>query len=164
MTWDHEAASRRLERLSRLRDHDVSRDEPDPRGWPVINRDGRAVGEVTDLIVDTDRMRAEYLDIELDAKLFDLGRSDRHVLVPLERAHRAGKRLLIEDISRAWVDELRAARDEHQREFWDRWWHRRVADHPVPLEDAVGRPVADEPLREDVVVNRADEEPPWRQR
>ena len=150
MKSEHEVSSRRLERLSRLRDHDVSRDEPDPRGWRVVNRDGRAIGEVTDLIIDTDRMKAAYLDIELDAKLFGLRRDDPHVLVPLERAHRAGKRLLIEDISRAWVDELRAARDEHQREFWDRWWHRGDSERAAS--------------REEVVVNRADEEPPWRRR
>lgn len=150
MRSDHDAPGRRLERLSRLRDHDVARHEPDPRGWRVVNRDGRAIGEVTDLIVDTDRMKAAYLDVELDARLFDLQHDDPHVLVPLDRAHRAGKRLLVEDISRAWVDELRTARDVHQREFWDRWWRRAHPDR-----DALG---------EDVVVNRADEEPPWRRR
>jgi sporulation protein YlmC with PRC-barrel domain len=121
-----------LERLSRLRDYDVGRNDPDPRGWKVVNRDGRSIGEVKDLLVDTARMTATYLDVELDTKLFDLRHDDPHVLVPVERAHRAGKRLVVEDISSSWVTEVRAARDLEQHLFWDRWWHRdEVRQEPV---------------------------------
>jgi hypothetical protein len=124
MRSDHDAPMRRLERLSRLRDYDVDRNEPDPRGWTVIGRDGHAVGEVQDLIVDTERMTAIYLDVELDTKLFDLRNDDPHVLVPVERAHPDGRRLVVDEITRTWVDELRSARELNHREFWDRWWSR----------------------------------------
>lgn len=142
MRGDHDAPDRHFERLSRLRDCGVSRHEPDPRGWKVVNRDGRAVGEVKDLIVDTDRMTATHFDVELNTKLFDLRNDDPHVLVPVEQAHRAGRRIVVEDISRAWVNELRTERDLHQREFWERWWSR------------------SEPPRQDVAVNGAANEPP----
>jgi sporulation protein YlmC with PRC-barrel domain len=191
----NDASGRRLERLSRLADYDVGRNDPDPRGWTVVNREGRSVGEVKDLIVDTERMAATYLDVELDTKLFDLRHDDPHVLVPVERAHRDGKRLVVEDINSNWVTELCAARELDRRDFWDRWWHRDEVRHepardtrisrPVPsdevrraIEDvrpgeAVKIPVVkeeivverrpvtrDETRREELVVNRASDEPP----
>ncbi len=120
MKSDRDAPARRLERLSHLRDYDVGRKEPDPRGWTVVNRVGQAVGEVKDLVVDTERMAATYLDVELDPKKFDLRDDDPHVLVPVERAHTDGKRVVVDDISGHWVGELRAAREQRDRDFWDR--------------------------------------------
>jgi sporulation protein YlmC with PRC-barrel domain len=184
---------RRLERLSRLSDYQVDRHEPDPRGWTVINREGRSVGEVKDLIVDTERMSATYLDVEVDTKLFDFTGDDPHVLVPVERARADGKRLVVDDITGEWVADVRAARERHRNEFWDRWWHRSgVADEPegrgtkisrrvrgddlqraideVRPGEAVRIPVAQEEIvverrplgSEEIVVNRATDEPPRR--
>jgi hypothetical protein len=124
MRSEHAAPARRLERLSRLRDYEVERGEPDPRGWTVVNREGRAVGEVKDLIVDTERMVATYLDVELDTKIFDLRDDDPHVLVPVERASADQKRLVVDEITGDWVAELRATRERHWFELWDGWWHR----------------------------------------
>lgn len=132
MRSEHAAPVRRLERLSRLRDYEVDRHEPDPRGWTVVNRDGRSVGEVKDLIVDTTRMAATYLDVELDTKLFDLGDDDPHVLVPIERARADGRRLVVDEVDDRWVSELRSERERDREEFWDRMWHRGAA--PAPAE------------------------------
>ena len=123
MRSDREASIRRLERLSRLPDYDVNRDQPDPRGWTVVNSDGQAIGEVKDLIVDTERMRATYLDVELDTKRFDL-RDDPHVLVPMERAQTSGRRVVVDGITSDWIADLRVHREAHQYEFWHRWWNR----------------------------------------
>lgn len=114
-----------MERLSRLHNYDVSRHDPDPRGWKVVDESGRTVGEVSDLLVDTDRMTASYLDVELDTKLFDLRDDDPHVLVPVDRAHRDGRRLVVEELNRKWVGELLAERERHQHTFWREWWARR---------------------------------------
>jgi sporulation protein YlmC with PRC-barrel domain len=191
MRSEHAPSVRRLERLSRLRDHAVERHEPDPRGWDVVNRDGRRVGEVKDLLVDTERMAATYVDVELDTKVFDLGGDDPHLLVPVERAHRDGKRLVVNEVSSEWVSELQAARDHDRDEFWNRWWHRdRTGDDaqrsaaPVDRRQKDLRSVIDEvrpgqevripvvreeivverrPVeREEIVVNRATDEPPRR--
>lgn len=113
-----------LTRLSRLPDYGVERHEPDPRGWAVMNGRGSKVGEVKDLVVDTQRMTATYLDVELDTSLFDWRGDDPHVLVPVERARVDGKHLVVEDITDRWVEDLRAERNAHQHEFWDRWWGR----------------------------------------
>jgi hypothetical protein len=129
MKHEHMSRSGRFERLSRLRDLTVARDHADPRGWKVLDVERHAVGDVKDLIVDMDRMKAAYLDIELDAKAFDLHR-DPHVLVPMSRAHRDGdqRRLIVEGLTRERVAELRIAREAHMRDFWDRWWDVNRAD------------------------------------
>lgn len=113
-----------LMRLSRMPDYAVERHEPDPRGWTVVNGRGTKVGEVKDLIVDTQHMTARYLDIELDTKLFDWRGDDPHIMVPVERAHIDGHHLVVHDISETWVADLRARRHAHDLEFWDMWWSR----------------------------------------
>ncbi|HEV8580519.1 MAG TPA: PRC-barrel domain-containing protein [Thermoanaerobaculia bacterium] len=55
--------------LRELKDYKVAHDDPDVRGWNVIGRDGRTIGEINDLLVDTGEMRVCYLDVELDRDL-----------------------------------------------------------------------------------------------
>lgn len=49
-------------RMSELGDYRVSDEDPDPRGWSVVGRDGATIGRVEDLIVDTAAMKVRYLD------------------------------------------------------------------------------------------------------
>jgi PRC-barrel domain len=123
MKHEHMSRTGRFERLSRMRDCTVARDQIDPRGWKVLNVEGHTVGEVKDLIVDADRMTGAYLDVELDRKAFDL-HDDPRVLVPMARAHRDcdHRRLIVEGLTRERVAELRFSREAHMREFWNRWW------------------------------------------
>ena len=64
---------------------EVADDDQDPRGWQVAMSDGRLVGKVDDLILDTETMKVRYLDIDLDRRV---GRddADRHVLLPVKLA------------------------------------------------------------------------------
>jgi hypothetical protein len=190
MRSDQDAPTRRLERLSRMHGYGVAPNEPDPRGWKVVGGDRRRVGEVRDLIVDRERMVATYLDVELDAKPFDLGGDDPHVLVPVHRATTEGRKVVVKEIDAGWVTELRRAREAHHLGFWDRWWHtdeprrahpdtlNRVLDDVRPGE-TVRIPLVEEEIiverrrvpkeevlrNDEYVVNRAaDEEPPQRQR
>jgi hypothetical protein len=192
MRSEHAVPARRLERLSRLPKYEVERHQPDPRGWAVVNREGRHVGSATDLLVDTERMTATYVDVELDTKLFDLGGDDPHVFVPIEHARQEGNRLVVDDISSNWVSEVRTARERQRYEFWDRFWHRDARDEeprrartiqtrtdPDDLQRAIDEvkpgqevriPVVREEIvverrpveREEIVVNRAADEPPRR--
>jgi hypothetical protein len=123
MRSDQDAPTRRLERLSRMHGYEVAPNEPDPRGWKVVNREQHRVGEVTDLIVDRERMVATYLDVELDTKRFDFAGDDPHVLVPVDQADREGRKVIVADIDTTWVSDLRRAREAHSLEFWHRWWH-----------------------------------------
>ena len=122
MKHEHMSQAERFERLSYVRDFTVARDQIDPRGWKVLNVEGHVVGEVKDLIVDMDRMRAAYLDVELDRKAFEM--RDPHVLVPMSRAQRDGnhRRLIVDGLTRERVAQLRTARETYMREFWNDWW------------------------------------------
>jgi hypothetical protein len=116
---------RRFERLSRLKDYKVDKHQVDPRGWNIVSTEGRTVGEVKDLLVDTTTMAGRYLDVELDTKHFDL-HEDPHVLIPVEAASRDGdhRRLIVAGLDTARVHELYVERERHMHAFWDGWWHR----------------------------------------
>lgn len=62
-----EAAEGRLVPLSELlHNHRIASGDPDVRGWEVVGSDGRTVGRIHDLLVDTGSQRVRYLDVELD--------------------------------------------------------------------------------------------------
>lgn len=146
----HGGETHRFERLSRLGHFDVEQGDVDPRGWSVITPNGEALGEVKDLIIDTERMRGTYLDVELDTKQFDL-RGDPHVHVPVERAHRDRnhRRLIVDGLGRDRVLDLVTAREAAATSFWDDWWGRHHATdahthtHEPPHVDTRVDPPAD---------------------
>lgn len=56
---------------------------PDVRGWDVTLLDGRRVGSVDDLIVDTTDMTARYVEVKVDHEV--LGTDEEGwVLIPVE--------------------------------------------------------------------------------
>ena len=71
--------ARRLTGLKELDDYKVAEGEPDIRGWSVYTATGRELGDVDDLLVDTDLGEVVMLDI-------DLKRNDRHTLAPIKAA------------------------------------------------------------------------------
>lgn len=123
MARHQQGPMRRFERMSRLKDYTVDKGLADPRGWKVVDSAGHVAGHVTDLIVDTDRMTAAYLEVELDRKTFAV-HDDPRILVPMARADRDGseRRLLIPDLTRSRVHALFEARAQHDAHFWERWW------------------------------------------
>jgi hypothetical protein len=137
---------RRFERLTFLSDHRVAKGMIDPRGWKVLDGHGQSVGEVKDLIVDTDRMVAEFIDVALDEKFFHIIHTDPRVLVPMHQAHRDGdaRRLIVYELTRSRVATLLLARDERQLEFWRDWWRSRDAlEEPIePVPPAYVSPAA----------------------
>jgi sporulation protein YlmC with PRC-barrel domain len=142
-------AIRRFERLGHLGDHRVAKGMLDPRGWKVTDSNGHVVGEVKDLIVDTDRMVAEFIDVELDTKFFAL-RGDPHVLVPMTQTHRDGdaRRLIVRELTRSRVGALLLARDERQIAFWREWWGSRdTLDEPIDPVPPTYTPEPVEPAR-----------------
>ena len=71
-----------LKKLGQLGDYAVAPGDPDPRGWRVDSSDGRRLGSVADLIVNTESMEAEYLDVEIDRRLTPGTDRERHLVVP----------------------------------------------------------------------------------
>ena len=109
---DTTAGTAAFGRLSELDDYKVADGYPDINGWDVKTTDGTKVGEVKDLVVDTQAMRVRYLDVELDRSLRQVARDattpgdqsdDRHVLLPI------GDLRLDDDHDDVLVDNLTAA-------------------------------------------------------
>lgn len=63
--------------LSHLHNYRVSEGDPDVRGWEVLGADGRKMGEVDDLLVDTEALTVRYLDVCLDLGLLEEGSETR---------------------------------------------------------------------------------------
>jgi sporulation protein YlmC with PRC-barrel domain len=92
----------RIVPLDELDDFKVADGDPDVRGWDVVTADGRRIGEVDNLLIDTGAMKVRYLDIDLDDEALEL-EGERHVLVPIGYAR------LDDDDDRVIVDELQAS-------------------------------------------------------
>jgi uncharacterized protein (TIGR02271 family) len=72
--------------MSGMNDYKVADGNPDVRGWDVIARDGKKVGEVDELLVDPSAGRVRYLVVNLDRSLRSGGRNTGYVLVPVGNA------------------------------------------------------------------------------
>jgi uncharacterized protein (TIGR02271 family) len=81
-------------------DLEVADDNPDVRGWDVLAADGRRLGEVDQLLVDTSAMRVRYLDVDVDKELRGSD-SDKHILVPIgyARLNENDKRVVVNELS-----------------------------------------------------------------
>ena len=71
--------ARRLIPMKDLDNYKVVDGEPDIRGWHVFTATGRELGDIEDLLVDTDLGEVVMFDI-------DLKRDDRHTLAPIKAA------------------------------------------------------------------------------
>lgn len=57
--------------LDDLSDYKVSSDDPDVRGWDVKDSDNRVIGKVDNLLVNKERERVVYLDVQVDQTIID---------------------------------------------------------------------------------------------
>lgn len=57
--------------LDELSDYKVDSHDPDVRGWKVKDVDGRVVGTVDNLLVNKEKKRVVYLDVEVDKSILD---------------------------------------------------------------------------------------------
>jgi len=58
--------SQELRRISDLDGYGVEDGDVDPRGWTVMSADGRTLGTVEDLIVDTTTMKVRYFEVRVE--------------------------------------------------------------------------------------------------
>ena len=57
--------------LHELSDYKVESDDPDVRGWKIKDADGRVVGKVDNLVVNKERKKVVYLDVEVDKSILE---------------------------------------------------------------------------------------------
>lgn len=93
----------RIVPLEDLEDFQVAEGEPDVRGWDVLGGDGRKLGEVDQLLIDTTAMKVRYLDVDVEDDLVESDQ-DRHILIPIGFAR------IDEDSDQVIVDNLDADR------------------------------------------------------
>jgi hypothetical protein len=55
-------------RVGELHGFEVAEGDPDVRGWEVVARDGRRIGEVEELLVDGEDRSIRYLEVRLDPR------------------------------------------------------------------------------------------------
>jgi uncharacterized protein (TIGR02271 family) len=89
----------RIVPLDELNDFKVAEGDPDVRGWDVISAEGRKVGEVENLLVDTAAMKVRYLEVEIDDDVLDTD-EERRILIPIGYAR------LDQDDDQIFVDAL----------------------------------------------------------
>ena len=70
---------RKLTPLRELDHWDVAEGEPDIRGWEVRTLSGRVIGEVADLLIDTEEREVVMLDIDVEG-------GHRRTLAPIRAA------------------------------------------------------------------------------
>jgi len=73
-----------LRPISELDDYTIEKGDQDPRGWSVVTPQGARIGEVGDLIVDTNAMKVRYLVVAVDEGAGMGGSEDRTVLLNAE--------------------------------------------------------------------------------
>jgi hypothetical protein len=76
--------------LAQLRGFRIANGATDMRLWQVLSADGRWIGMVDELLVDTAAGEVRYLDVEVE-NLLVTGR-ERHVLIPIAHARPDAKR------------------------------------------------------------------------
>ena len=74
-----------LARLKELDNYQVADGSEDIRGWEVHTRDGRKIGKVDELIIDTSALRARYIEVKVDKDVSGSD-DDRWALVPIGTA------------------------------------------------------------------------------
>jgi uncharacterized protein (TIGR02271 family) len=86
MARDLDPRGEQYVRLSELDGYRVAPDDPDPRGWTIVDSEYVTVGEVKDLIVDTAVMKVRFFEVDLGGD-----DRDRHVRIPAEHIDLASK-------------------------------------------------------------------------
>jgi len=83
--------------MRQLDDFKVAEGDPDVRGWEVMSADGRRIGQVEELMVDTEAMKVRYLDVEVEQGMVAEG---GHVLVPIgyARLEQDGRRVMVDNL------------------------------------------------------------------
>jgi len=164
--------ARRLIPMKDLHNYKVVDGEPDIRGWNVFTATGRELGDIEDLLVDTDIGEVVMVDI-------DLKRDDRRTLAPIKAAwiDRENRRVVLNtsmfdvddeipaldrrrDVAEA--DSVRRFNERYERAYgadgWDRDRdiHIRRANDEFRISRSAPPPVvADHPV--DVAVDRASD-------
>lgn len=94
--------NRSLYRLNELDDYKVASDDPDVRGWAIVDRDNHQFGTIKELIVDPEREKVRYLDVVPGGSESASNNQEDHLLIPIgvARIDHDRDRVLVSDIDK----------------------------------------------------------------
>lgn len=168
---DPESARRhRLVPMHELEGYTIADGEPDIRGWDVRTLNGREIGEIDDLIIDTDRGEVVMIDVEMrdggvhaevPIRSVQLDRESKAVIVDsgdLDARHDQRPRDRLDAVERS--DEVRDARGDAPRTVTYGGLEHHAADEERTADEGDEVVVERRPMIEEVVVRRrvVDEE------
>lgn len=96
---------RHLFKLTELDDYKVSGEDPDVRGWSILDRDRNEFGRIEELIVDPEKEKVRYLDVVPNTKQ-SVDEGDLHMLIPVGAARIVNdeNKVIVDGIDRARLD------------------------------------------------------------
>jgi uncharacterized protein (TIGR02271 family) len=80
-SYTHLNLGEHLKAMSDLPDYKVESGDPDPRGWTVRTTDGRTVGRVEDLVIDTTAMKVRHLIVAPEGASANASTEGRTILL-----------------------------------------------------------------------------------
>jgi len=91
--------NRHLKYLNNLKDYKVAKDNPDVRGWPLLDADKKEIGKIENFLVDMDAEAVRYLEVSIkpenkdaiDTKTAAGGMAESHTI----RTKNEGVRLIV---------------------------------------------------------------------
>ena len=107
-----ENKNRRLQELGGS-DFKIVKGEPNIKGWDVKDENGKKIGEVDELIFDTQTRKVRYIVVDLEGNVFDLDTRDVLVPIGIAQLHDEDDDVILPGVT---ADQLRAlpAYDEDQ--------------------------------------------------
>lgn len=95
---------RHLYRLAELDDYKVASDDPDVRGWTVLDRDKEVLGTINELIVDPNQEKVRYLDVAPSRDLKTEGEARLLIPIGVARINENDNKVVVDTIDK---DEFR---------------------------------------------------------
>jgi sporulation protein YlmC with PRC-barrel domain len=90
--------NRHLYSLKELKGYKVADENPDVRGWEIIDRDKEKFGVINELVVDPEKKKVRYLDVKPTGELSNAER----LLIPIGAAklNKDDKNVVVDDIDK----------------------------------------------------------------
>lgn len=105
-------SDKHLFRLGELNDYKVASDNPDVRGWTVVDRDNQAFGTISELIVDPKQEKVRYLDVTRKGEAAT--GNEEHLLIPVgvARIDDNDDRVIVRDVDATLLNSYPAHRGD----------------------------------------------------
>lgn len=78
---DFNGSDSQLYRLGELENYKIASDEPDVRGWTIVDRDNKEFGTIEELVVDPDKKKVRYLDV--NTSRYRPSEEEHRLLIPI---------------------------------------------------------------------------------